>query len=203
MTAQAARARKMTLPAGAVLSGARSTSWWAMVILILNETVVFGSLLASYFYIRFNSVLWPPQGVKLPELTLSSINTVLLIGSSVVIQWALNSIRQGEVGRLRAGLIIAFLMGAAFLGIQIYEYTQLGFLPRDHAYGSLFWSITGLHAAHVLAGLLMSAYVQVRAAYGHFTAERYQAVENMTLYWHFVDVVWIFIFASLFLSPYL
>src|SRR5919197_3016088 len=101
MTAQAARARKMTLPAGAVLSGARSTSWWAMVILILNEAVVFGSLLASYFYIRFNSVLWPPQGVKLPELTLSGINTIVLIASSVIMQWAFHGIRQDDLRRLR------------------------------------------------------------------------------------------------------
>jgi heme/copper-type cytochrome/quinol oxidase subunit 3 len=174
-----------------------------MVILILNEAVIFASLLASYFYLRFNSVLWPPQGVKLPELTLSSINTIILLSSSFVMQWAVNSIRQGDVGRLRIGLAVAFVMGAIFLGIQIYEYTQLEFMPQDHAYGSLFWGITGLHATHVLMGLLMNAYVQVRAAYGHFGSDRFQGVENVTLYWHFVDVVWIFIFSALFLSPYL
>jgi len=174
-----------------------------MVVLILNEATIFAGLLASYFYLRFNSVLWPPQGVKLPELTISSINTVILIGSSFVMQWALSSIRHGEVNQLRIGLAIAFLMGAAFLAIQIYEYTQLEFVPQDHAYGSLFWSITGLHATHVLMGLLMNAYIQVRAVYGHFGSDRYQGVENVTLYWHFVDVVWIFVFASLFLSPYL
>ncbi len=203
MTASATRARKMTLPIGATVSGPRSTSWWAMVVVILNEAVVFFSLLASYFYIRFNSVLWPPQGVRPPELTLSSINTVILIGSSVMMQWALSGIRRGEANRLRLGLGIAFLMAVAFLAIQIYEFTQLGFRPQDHAYGSLFWGITGLHALHVFAGVLMNAYIQVRAAFGHFTAERYQGVENVTLYWHFVDVVWIFIFAALFISPYL
>ncbi len=203
MTAQTTRAPKMTLPASAALNGARAAGWWAMIVIILNEAVIFASLLASYFYIRFNSILWPPAGVKLPELTLSSINTVILLGSSVAMQWAFSGIRQDDVRRLRIGSAIAFLMGAVFLGIQIYEYTQLGFLPQAHAYGSLFWSITGLRAAHVFAGLLMNAYIQVRAAFRHFTTERYQAVENITLYWHFVDVVWIFIFVSLFLSPYL
>jgi heme/copper-type cytochrome/quinol oxidase subunit 3 len=203
MTARAARQRKLSLPLGAAVNGSRSTSWWAMVLVILNEAVIFASLIASYFYLRFNSVLWPPQGVKLPELTFSSINTVILITSSVAMQWALNSIRQGDMNRLRIGLLIAFLLGVSFLGIQIYEYTRSGFLPQEHAYGSLFWSITGFHAAHVLAGLLMNAFVQIRAAFGHFSSDRYQAVENMGLYWHFVDVVWIFIFASLFLSPYL
>jgi heme/copper-type cytochrome/quinol oxidase subunit 3 len=203
MTAQAARVRKMTLSTAAALTGPRSIGWWAMLMVILNEAVLFAAMIASYFYLRSNSVLWPPQGVKLPELTLSSINTILLIGSSVVMQWALTSIRQENVRNMRVGLLVAFLIGAVFLGIQIFEYTQLDFTPRDHAYGSLFWSITGLHAAHVLAGLLMNVYVQVRAAYGHFAAGQHQAVENVTLYWHFVDVVWILIFVSLFLSPYL
>ena len=203
MTADSARAPKMTLPASATLSGSHSISWWAMVIVILNESVVFASLLASYFYIHFNSVLWPPQGVKRPELVLSSINTLILISSSLVLLWAAAGLRQENVGRFRIGLAITFLMGILFLGFQLYEYTRLDFLPQEHAYGSLFWSITGLHALHVLAGLLMLAYLQVRAAFGHFTAKRHQAVENISLYWHFVDVVWILIFASLYLSPYL
>ena len=203
MTVHTERTHNHSIPFNSAMSGPHATSWWGMVILILNETVIFASLLASYFYIRFNSVLWPPQGEKLPELTFSGINTVILLSSSLVIQWAVSSIRRGELNRFRIGFLIAFLMGAGFLGIQIYEYTQLEFLPRDHAYGSLFWGITGLHATHVLVGLLMNAYVQVRAAFGHFGTDRFQAVENVSLYWHFVDVVWIFIFSALFLSPYL
>ncbi len=201
MNAQA-DARHNRLQRGATTTSWRSTSWWGMVVVILNEAIIFASLLASYFYLRFNSVLWPPQGVAWPELTLSSINTVILIASSVVLQWGVRGIAHGSIGRLRVGLAIAFILGAVFLGIQLYEYTQLKFLPRDHAYGSLFWGITGLHAAHVLFGLLMNAYIQVRAAYGHFAADRRQAVDNVALYWHFVAVVWLFIFASLFLSPY-
>jgi heme/copper-type cytochrome/quinol oxidase subunit 3 len=203
MTTHSARTRSLSLPFIATMSGPRATSWWGMVILILNEAVIFASLLASYFYIRFNSVLWPPQGVKLPELRFSGINTIILLSSSIVIQWAVSSIRQGQVNRMRIGFLIAFLMGTVFLGIQMYEYTQLEFLPQDHAYGSLFWGITGLHATHVLVGLIMNAYVQVRAAFGHFGTDRFQAVENVSLYWHFVDVVWIFIFSALFLSPHL
>jgi heme/copper-type cytochrome/quinol oxidase subunit 3 len=203
MTAPSAREQTLSLPFGSVMTGARSIAWWGMVVLIMNEAVIFAALLASYFYIRFNSVLWPPQGIKLPELTFSSINTAILLGSSVVMQWASSSIRRGEVNRMRMGYLIAFIMGAVFLGIQIYEYTQLDFLPFDHAYGSLFWGITGLHATHVLVGLLMNLYIQIRAALGHFGLERHQGVENVTLYWHFVDVVWIFVFASLILSPYL
>jgi heme/copper-type cytochrome/quinol oxidase subunit 3 len=202
MSTQPVQNHNFALPFSRTMSGPRSTSWWGMVVLILNEAVIFASLLASYFYIRFNSPLWPPQGVKLPELTISGVNTVILIASSFVMQWAAGSVRQGEVNHLRIGLLIAFLLGAIFLGIQIYEYTQLDFLPQDHAYGSLFWGITGLHAVHVLVALLMNLYLQIRAALGHFGSDRSQAMENVTLYWHFVDVVWIFVFSSLFLSPY-
>ncbi|MGE5251638.1 MAG: cytochrome c oxidase subunit 3, partial [Bacteroidota bacterium] len=163
----------------------------------------FASLLASYFYIRFNSVMWPPQGIQPPALTLPAINTLIVLVSSVVMQWALGSIRRGEVGRLRAGLAAAFVLYAAFLAIQFLQYAQAGFPPRGEAYGSLFWAITGLHALHVLAGLLMNAFVQVRAGYRHFGTDRYQAVENIVLYWHFVDIVWLLIFVCLYLSPYL
>ncbi len=197
-----ASAPELHLPRGATLRGDQSIAWWAMVIVILNEAVIFASLLASYFYIRFNSPVWPPTGVNRPELTLSSINTLILISSSIAMQWAVRGIARGNTGRLRLGLALAFILGAVFLGIQVFEYTRLPFRPQDHAYGSLFWGITGLHAAHVFFGLLMNAYVQVRAALGHFVEGRWQAVENVALYWHFVDVVWLFIFASLFLSPY-
>ncbi len=202
MSARASAVARTTLPIGAATSGRHSTAWWGMVLVVVNEAMIFASLLASYFYLRFNSVLWPPQGVDRPELTLSSINTVILIFSSVAMQWAVVGIARGSVGRLRAGFAVSFVLGAVFLGIQIYEYTQLRFLPQDHAYGSLFWGITGLHATHVFVGLLMNLYIQVRAGYGHFAADRRHAVDNVALYWHFVDVVWLFIFTSLFLSPY-
>ncbi len=173
-----------------------------MVLLIVNEAVIFAALLASYFFLRFNSVLWPPQGVERPELTFSSVNTVILALSSIAMQWGVTGVRRGSLGRLRLGLAIAFVLGAIFLGIQVYGFTQLPFTPQDNAYGSLFWLINGLLAAHLLIGLLMNLFVQVRAAQGHFGPERRQAVDNVAMYWHFVTVAWLFIFAALFLSIY-
>jgi heme/copper-type cytochrome/quinol oxidase subunit 3 len=202
MTTQAVSPRNMTLPLEATLGKRRSISWWGMVLLIINEAVIFASLLAAYFYLRFNSPLWPPQGIKLPELTFSGINTAILIISSFFMQWSVMSIKKGRSGTMRMALLIGLILGAIFLAIQVYEYTQLEFKPMDNAYGSLFWGITGVHFTHVLVGLLMNIYIQIRAGAGHFKMDRYQAVENVVLYWHFVDVVWIFIFLSLFISPY-
>ncbi len=200
--ARAGIERARALPPGAAVTGRQSTSWWGMVLLIVSDAMIFAALLASYFFLRFNSVLWPPQGVDRPELTFSSINTVILILSSVAMQWGVRGVARGSMGRLRGGLALAFVLGALFLGIQVYEFTRLHFAPQDHAYGSLFWGITGLQAAHVLLGLLMNLYLQLRAVYGHVGPERRQAVDNVAMYWHFVDMIWLFVFVSLFLSPY-
>ncbi len=194
--------RNLALPLEATLNRHRSISWWAMLMLVINEAIIFASLLASYFYLRFNSPMWPPSGIKLPELTLSSINTVILIVSSVFMQWGLASIRKDRPGTMRLSMLIGLILAIIFLAIQVYEYTQLDFHPADNAYGSLFWGITGVHFAHVTVAVLMNIYIQVRAFFGHFSAERHQGVENVVLYWHFVDIVWVVIFLSLFISPY-
>ena len=117
--------------------------------------------------------------------------------------WADSGIRSGSQLRLMLGLAASFGLGALFLLIQGFEYTRLGFAPQVNAYGSAFFTITAFHGGHVLAGLVMMALMQVRTWLGHFDARRHLAIETTALYWHFVDGVWIFIFATLYLSPYL
>ena len=175
-----------------------------MVGLISTEATLFATLLVSYFYLRFQSgPEWPPDGIAPPTLELPMIMTALLLGSSVPMHWADTGIRKGRQGRLRAGLLLAFLMGAAFLGLMAVEYFEAlrEFTPQTNAYGSIFYATTGFHGTHVLVGLLMNLWLQVRAWLGHFGAERHSHVQNVTLYWHFVDAVWIFVLASLYLSP--
>ena len=103
--------------------------------------------------------------------------------------------------QLRLGLLVTLAFGAVFLAVQGVEYARETFTPRSHAYGSLFFTITGLHGAHVLVGLLMNVVVQVRAWLGHFSRDRHLAVTNVALYWHFVDAVWLAVFASLYVAP--
>jgi heme/copper-type cytochrome/quinol oxidase subunit 3 len=107
------------------------------------------------------------------------------------------------MGRLRAGLLISFLLGAVFLVNQVLEYEELHFGVRDNAYTSTFYVITGLHGLHVMVGLVMSAVVQVKAWTGRITRERHVTAQVFSMYWHFVDVVWIFVFSSLYISPHL
>ncbi len=184
------------------VSGSRSVGWWGLICLLLNEVVLFASLIASYFYIRFNSPTWPPAGIQPPELLLPAIMTVILLSSSVFMHLAQHGIKRGDQSRLRVGLLIAFLLGIAFLGMQVYEYTHPEVLPADNTYGSLFFAITGIHGIHVLIAVLMNGYLQLRARLGHFSARRLQGVDNVVLYWHFVDAVWILIVLSLYVSPY-
>lgn len=183
-------------------AGSRATGWWAMLVFIMNEAVLFASLVASYLYIRYNAPLWPMGGFPRPELLLPAIMTLVLLSSSVFMHWAQNGIRAGNLSRLRLGLAIAFVLGVIFIAMQAYEYSRAVISPFSNVYGSLFFAITGIHGIHVMVALLISAVVQVRAGMNHFNSRRYLAVENTVLYWHFVDVVWLFIFATLYLSNY-
>jgi cytochrome c oxidase subunit III len=184
----------------------KAPGWWGMVILIFTEATLFAILLMSYLFIRFQSgPVWPPDGIKKPELTLVAIMTPILLLSSAPMHWADVSIRKGKARWLRLGLLLTFLMGATFLTLQGFEYhkTLKEFTPRTDAYGSLFFTITGFHGAHVAVGLLMNLWLQVNAWRGRFSAVDHLPVEVISLYWHFVDAVWVFILVVLYLSPHI
>lgn len=195
--------RQVTLPPAFNLSGSRTVGWWGMVMLILTEATVFAALISSYFYLRFNSPTWPTGNIERPELLLASINTVILLASSWPMQMAVRSIRRGYQGGLQIGLAIAWVLAVLFLFFQGVEYSRSSFTPQTNVYGSLYFTILTLHGLHVLGGLGLATVVLIRSWRGHFNERRYQAVENTALYWHFVDAVWVVIFASLYLSPYL
>ncbi len=188
-------------------NGPRSFAWWGMVWLIATEATLFGLLIASYFYLRFRSgALWPPAGIADPELALPLLMTAILWSSSIPVHIADRAIRGGNVRRLRVGLAAGFLLGAVFLGITVaIEWPEKlrEFTPTMNAYGSLYYTITGFHAGHVLVGLGMSAWVQFRAWQGAFDQHRHVSVQNFAMYWHFVDVVWAFVLATIYLSPHL
>jgi cytochrome c oxidase subunit III len=190
-----------TLPTD--VSGGRAPGWWGIALFVATEAMLFASLLFGYFYVRSGAGAWPPAGIERPALLLPSSMTVLLAASSVPMYWAERSIRRGHQGRLVLGLALSFLLGAGFLVLQGIDYSRKEFTLQTNAYGSLFFAVTGLHAVHVLVGLLMNAVVQLRTWLGHFDARRHLAVQNTALYWHFVNGVAIVIFASLYLVPYL
>jgi cytochrome c oxidase subunit 3 len=179
------------------------TAWWGMVVLIATEAMVFLALLSAYFFVRAGESAWPPHGIAPPELPRTILFTVVLLASSIPILWMEHELPRGNMRQVKLSLAIAFVMGAAFLVNTGYDYLNMEFGLRDTAYGSLFWVIIGLHAIHVLVGLLMSATVQVKVWTGRVTPERHVTPDVFALYWHFVDGVWVFVFSSLILSPHI
>lgn len=188
------------IPPGSV-EARRPPEWWGMALFIATEAALFAFMLAAYFYLRNGAPEWPPAGIERPRIALPAINTVILLSSSVPMHWADRSIRCGNDLSLGIGLAASFLLGATFLYIQAVEYDMQGYAFGANAYTSIFYTITGFHAAHVLVGLGVNAYAQARTWAGHFHAHNWIAVRNTALYWHFVDVVWLAIFFSLYLSP--
>ena len=145
---------------------------------------------------------WPQGAIERPEIARISVFTVILLGSSIPIFIAEWANRRGRMSVARAGLFVSFLMGAVFLANQVLEYRQLHFGWRDNAYASIFYVTTGLHGLHVLLGLLINLVVQAKGYARRLAPSHDVTVEVFSLYWHFVDVVWIFVFSSLYLAPH-
>lgn len=184
-------------------SGTNATAWWGMVSLIATEGTLFGILVFSYFYLRWQSPVWPQDGIAMPAFRYIIPATILLLGSSGPVIWGEQRIHHGDQRSLRLGFLIAWIMAACFMALELWEWFHLGYGPDKDAYASLFFTITGLHLLHLTVALCMSIYIQVRAWLGQFDAHHYLAVENVSLYWHFVDAVWVVVFSTLYISPFI
>lgn len=195
----AAAEGRSTLPRTGL--GPRAPGWWGMLLFCITEGSLFLYFVGSYFYLRGSVVAFQAEGGTLPALGLPLLLTALLVSSSVTLRWGELGIRRGDVRRLTLGLVATIVLGGAFLVTQAVEYSRLEHMPQTDAYWSVFYTITGIHGAHVLLGMLMLAMNLVRATRGHFTSERHLAVQNGALYWHTVDLVWIAIVAALYISP--
>ncbi|MBL29121.1 MAG: heme-copper oxidase subunit III [Rhodospirillaceae bacterium] len=188
------------LPVGTF--GRRASGWYGMWGLIATEAALFAYLLFSYFYLAFHvDRPWPPEG--LPHLALAGPNTLLLLASSVVLWFGERAIRRGARGLTIVLIVATFVMGLAFVGVQGLEWHNKPFSFHSHTYAALYFTITGFHMAHVIAGLLVLAGLALWSGLGYFDSRRHAVVSIGALYWHFVDAVWIAVFLSLYITPYL
>ena len=134
-----------------------------MFLFIASEVMLFGSFFTAYFFVRVvNGTKWPTPGHHLP-VYVAGVNTAILLTSSATMHWALQSIKRGYRAGLQAGLALTFLMGLTFLLTQITEYARVGFAPRDNAFATIFFCLTGLHGAHVFVGLTLLLFATIRA----------------------------------------
>jgi cytochrome c oxidase subunit III len=170
-----------------------------MLLFIASEIMLFGSFFTAYFFVRVSAhEPWPPPGFHLPVFV-AGVNTAILVTSSFSIHWALQSIKRGNRAGMKAGLVLTFLMGLTFLLTQAIEYARVGFAPHDNAFGTIFFCLTGLHGAHVFVGLTILLFMTIRAFRGHFSAEAHHGVEIGGIYWHFVDVMWIVVYSTVYI----
>jgi cytochrome c oxidase subunit III len=185
-----------------------SNEWLGIVLFIVSEAVMFGAFFAQYFYNRILSDGWPnraglpPDFERVPAFPLPVILTFVLVASGFTAHFAQTAIRRDDRDRFQGWLIVTVLLGLSFLGGQAYEYLNLinveHFSITSGIYGSVFFSLTGLHGLHVTVGVLVLTGVLIRAFMGHFSSRSHFGVEGSVLYWHFVDVVWLALYVTLY-----
>ena len=188
----------------------RGINWWGMMFFIASEALIFANLIAAYLYLEIRSAslknFWVlPNGEHL-DWKYPLFNTAILLGSSVPIIWSRASIAKGNKRNLIIGLSLTIVMGLFFLGGQVYEYIGLFGLKFTIGYstfGSAFFTLTGFHGIHVTIGVLFLIICLVRAIRGDFTDKKHFAVEAGEMYWHFVDLVWVVVFSTVYLLPLL
>ena len=176
------------------------TALVGMLLFIASEVMFFGGLFATYFNARASATgHWgPPDGGHL-DLPLAAVLTAILVASSFTMQFGVWAIRRGDQGKLRLWTGITLGLGILFLAGQLYDYSQLGFSIADDTFGTVFYTLTGFHGAHVFGGVVGLTIVLARAMRGQFSGRNHVAVEAVSMYWHFVDVVWIFVFSTIYL----
>lgn len=187
------------LPVGA--RGKRALGFAGLLTLIATEGALFGYLLVSYYYLAAQSTeSWPPDG--LPKLGIGAVNTAILLGSSAVAWLAERLLKKRQRVASMAVLSIAILMGITFAAVQLHEWRGKPYSLVSDQYGSLYFTITGFHLAHVVVGLVVLSFLLLWIKLGYIDERRMYALTIGGMYWHFVDAVWLFVFTTFYLTPY-
>lgn len=188
------------LPVGS--EGKRAGGWWGLLALIVTESALFAYLLFSYFYLASQARQhWPPEG--LPPLGTASLNTAILLASSGFVWASERCLRRRRFQWSLISMAAAILLGVAFVLIQLGEWERKHYDMAADQYNSLYFTITGFHLLHVAVGLVILLLLLLWTALGYFDDRRHAPVTIGGAYWHFVDVVWLFVFTTLYLTPYL
>lgn len=185
------------------VGGHRDVAFYGMVFFLATEVMLFAALFTYWFMKKYFAEAWPPEGVPELPIVLTTVNTGLLISSGATFHWGYLGLKKGAYGRFKVALLLTILLGATFLFLQVNEYRRLvaeGLTVSSNAYGSAFFTLTGTHGFHVLAGLLLLVLVLWRALLGQFNPDKYLFVEAAGMYWHFVDAVWVFLYATIYLE---
>lgn len=188
------------LPVGS--AGRASVGWWGVICLIATESSLFAYLLFAYFYFAVQlDDAWSPHPPPVFLYTLPGV--IALVLSSISAWWAEHSVRRGLRLQQLAGLAVAAVLGIVFAVLQVVDWLAEPFTLQSSEFGSTFYTITGLHMAHVVVGILMLLLLLLWSALGYFNASRHAAVLIGLAYWHFVVVVAVVVFLCLYVVPHL
>lgn len=195
-----ALARPERLPVGPI--GRHGIGLWGVGTLVASEAALFSYLLFAYFYTGAAAPTgWLLEGH--PSLKLALPNTIVLLASSFFAWFGETGVLQRRRSRALLGFGIALLMGVAFVTVQWFEWHAKPFRIGESSYASLYFVTTGFHIAHVIVGLLVLAWIFIWTALDYFSPRRRLSVSAGVIYWHFVDVVWLFVFTTYYVTPYL
>jgi heme/copper-type cytochrome/quinol oxidase subunit 3 len=169
---------------------ARPNGWWGMAIFVATEATLFGTIIGTYYFLRFNNADWPPPGVPEPKLTLPLLLTGVLVSTSIPMQVAASAAARGRLSRARGALLLAVVLQAGYLGMQLHLFVHdvHEFPPSESSYSSAYFTMLGAHHLHVGIGILLSLWVLLRTATG-LTSYRLNGLRATTFYWHFINVI--------------
>ena len=171
---------------------------------MVSDLVLFSSFIFAYLYLRSTGQGWPPPGISRLDVAFAAVNSVVLFGSGATMHFALENWKHGNFAKFANWLIATIILGSMFLGGQGYEYWTL--YNKMHVswsgsgiFGASFFTLTGMHGFHVFAGVIYLTVLLLQSVHGTYTKEKYFGLTAGTLYWHFVDVIWVALFTMFYL----
>nr|YP_009942717.1 cytochrome c oxidase subunit III [Populicerus confusus]QOC72412.1 cytochrome c oxidase subunit III [Populicerus confusus] len=177
---------------------------WGMIMFIMSEVMFFSSFFWSFFHSSLSPTMeiglqWPPQGIKtFNPMSIPLLNTMILLSSGISMTWAHNAVLTKNFSQLIKSMLITVILGLYFTFLQAYEYIESPFNISDSIYGSTFFMSTGFHGIHVIIGTMFIITVMLRASKLHFSMYHHIGFESSAWYWHFVDVVWLFLYIMIY-----
>jgi cytochrome c oxidase subunit III len=184
-----------------VAFGSRDPLWWGVMGFIIIEVTILGLGMASYFYLRTLAPVWPPPRTALPALLLPTVNTLLLLVSVVPMYWVDRAARRKERRGVQIGLMLCVVLGLGFSVLRGFEFRAVHTQWDSHAYGSVVWTLLGLHTFDLVAEVLETMLLMVFALTGPMTDHLFLDISDSALFWYFIAAIWVPIYAVLYIVP--